>query len=107
MKILFGKYKGQKVSEIEDVTYLQWVLDNTDVFAALKAEIEQQIDMLKNPDKLLPGKSYITPDMVKKATDYFIQKSHNDSLLADTEEGERARDFFKQYHKMLTGKDYV
>jgi DNA-directed RNA polymerase subunit RPC12/RpoP len=44
----FGKYKGQKVNDIEDINYLQWVLDNTKQKAAMKDAIIKQIDNFKN-----------------------------------------------------------
>ena len=44
----FGKYNVKKVSEIEDINYLQWVLGNTKQKQAMKESIIKQIDSFKN-----------------------------------------------------------
>lgn len=40
----FGKYKGKKVSEVEDMQYLKWVLTGTKQSASMRTAIQKQID---------------------------------------------------------------
>lgn len=40
----FGKYKGKKVSEVEDMDYLKWVLAKTKQSASMRKAIQEQID---------------------------------------------------------------
>jgi len=47
-QFFFGKYKGKKVSEIEDIQYLQWVLDKTNPKPAFRDAIIKQIDRFKD-----------------------------------------------------------
>jgi phage FluMu protein Com len=42
------KYKGKKVSEIEDIPYLKWVLENTKQTDSVKNAIRKQIDNFTN-----------------------------------------------------------
>jgi uncharacterized protein (DUF3820 family) len=42
--LYFGKYKGKKVSEIEDMQYLKWVLSATKPSESMRKAIQTQID---------------------------------------------------------------
>lgn len=44
----FGKYKDKKVSEVEDIQYLEWVLKNTKQTKGMVEAIEKQISNFKN-----------------------------------------------------------
>lgn len=46
--LYFGKYKDQKVKDIEDMGYLKWVLGNLKVTANMRLAIEQQISRFDN-----------------------------------------------------------
>lgn len=41
--LMFGKYKGKSVNDIEDMPYLKWVLREVKVKAAFRAAIEKRI----------------------------------------------------------------
>jgi lysyl-tRNA synthetase class I len=104
-----GKYKGYDVDEINDRSYCQFMLDNWDLNILEEKAIRNAMDSTGKDlnQKLTPGTQFITHADVKKVTDFIINKSHNDSYLADTPEGDRARQFFKDFYKILTGKDYA
>ena len=44
----FGKYKGKKVKEVEDMSYLKWALQNLKLAAAMKDAIQKQITNFEN-----------------------------------------------------------
>lgn len=46
--LYFGKYKDKKVSEIEDINYLRWVLKETKPSAHLRTAIETRISQFEN-----------------------------------------------------------
>lgn len=43
-----GKYKGKKVSEIEDMGYLKWTLKEMRLAANMRKAIQKQIDNFEN-----------------------------------------------------------
>lgn len=45
--LYFGKYKGKKVAEIEDVGYLKWVIQNTKQSQYIRDAIQKQIDRME------------------------------------------------------------
>jgi uncharacterized protein (DUF3820 family) len=45
--LYFGKYKGKKVVEIQDVDYLKWVLKNTHQGKHVRYAIQKQIDSIE------------------------------------------------------------
>ena len=40
----FGKYKGKKVSEVEDMQYLKWFIGNTKPSESMRNAVQKQID---------------------------------------------------------------
>ena len=45
----FGKYKGQKVAEIEDMGYLRWALEKLEKLSPqMRTAIEQRINSFEN-----------------------------------------------------------
>ncbi len=44
----FGKYKGKKVSEIEDIDYLKWVLKEIKPSLSMRTAIQKQISNFEN-----------------------------------------------------------
>lgn len=45
--LYFGKYKGKKLTEIEDVGYLKWVIANTRQSQYMRDAIQKRIDSLE------------------------------------------------------------
>jgi ribosomal protein L34E len=45
--LYFGKYKDKKVSEIQDMQYLQWLIDKSVVRANIKDAVVKQIERIK------------------------------------------------------------
>lgn len=46
--LYFGKYKGKKIADIEDIEYLKWVLNNIRLSAPFKDAIQKQISNFEN-----------------------------------------------------------
>lgn len=46
--LFFGKYKGKKVSDIEDMPYLKWVISTTNPAETLRKAIQAQISIFEN-----------------------------------------------------------
>ena len=44
----FGKYKGKKVTDVEDVNYLEWILANTKQSKPMTDAIIKQVDTIKH-----------------------------------------------------------
>lgn len=44
----FGRYKDKKVSEVEDLPYLKWVLKNAKQSKSMRDAIIKQIDRFEN-----------------------------------------------------------
>jgi uncharacterized protein (DUF3820 family) len=44
----FGKYKGTKVKDVEDMQYLNWALKNIKLSSSMRTAIEQQINRFEN-----------------------------------------------------------
>lgn len=45
--LYFGKYKDQKVKDIEDMPYLKWVLEKTNPAASLRKAIQERISQFE------------------------------------------------------------
>ena len=43
-----GKYKGQNISEIEDMGYLKWALKEMKLSANMRTALQRQIDRFEN-----------------------------------------------------------
>jgi len=43
-----GKYKGKKISEIEDIGYLKWALKEMKLSANMRSAIEKRISSFEN-----------------------------------------------------------
>lgn len=43
----FGKYKGKTVSDVDDIEYLIWFLNNVKTSPTMKDAVIQQIELLK------------------------------------------------------------
>jgi len=44
----FGKYNGKKVSEVDDLGYLKWAVENTKPKPAMREAILKQISKVEN-----------------------------------------------------------
>lgn len=48
LTIYFGKYKGQKITDIKDRQYLEWILkESSNINEKYRTAIQKQIDNLK------------------------------------------------------------